>query len=470
MTTVNSDIRVLPSVRAALDDAARQIAKGAGASSGARQLTLNEVIAQLKSRRSGDSARAEVFTSVKEAPELTAPSARAMALAMRGAEPEQTDRAVARTYGAGVGRAKDASAAGAQQETLDPATLRGAAALRFWIAKIQDTVDSTTQAQLENTLTLFQDQNKAQRAFHDKTSEEIQNKEAAAQKASETMGCLSKIVAGIVVGVSVAAAAFSGGASLALAGVGLAMMAADAIAEKVTGQSITGRLIAPLIEKVFSPMAKALGDSIAKILKKLNVGDDVADMIGAVAGVLAAAVVVVAGVVITKSANLGKFAGKLAEPLMRSMGKMMPKLISNVSSKLSGAFAKALGQADKFSNALARNATRLTSKVGLGSAELATQQATRVGIVAQGVTSTADAGVTAWTGITRNQIEQAGAELTVLLADMDSLRRIMDMGVDLWQQQTTRLQSLEKVASDAMQFEQNTNLFVLGNARRAAAF
>lgn len=499
MTTITgAEGRILRAAQTALSEAATQFKSDPAAvgNQAARTLSLDEVVGQLKIRRDSQSDRSVLPANAMDIPELTPPSARAMLLAANGAAsaPTATTNGAGRSVQAGgksgpmpaakfaaettASRSRPAatpSAAAAaavsqsQADSVEPPNFQGAAALRYWIAEIQQQVDSTTEAQLIDTLERFKKSNKAQREFQEKKAEEVQKKEEAAQKASQIMGCLAKIVGAVVVAASVVSAAFTGGSSLILAGLGLALMAADAIAEKVTGESITGRLLSPLIQKVFAPLAKLMGDVIASVLKKLNVSDDIADLVGAISGAIAAAIAVVAVAILTKSAQIGKFVGKLVAPLMKSVAKMMPKVISTVASKLSSVMAKLMAKADGLSNTLTRNSTRLLQKVGMGTAEAASMQATRAALVGGAVNGTAQAGFTGWMAFNSNEIEKAGAELTVLFADMDQLRRGLDLSVTHWQEQLSRTASLDKIASDAMQSAQNTQLFILGNTRRAAA-
>lgn len=499
MTTITgAEGRILRAAQAALSEAAAQFTgdPAAAGTPAPRVLSLDEVVGQLKVRRDSQSDRMVLPANAMDIPELTPPSVRATLLAANGAAnaPDAMTAGTVRPNQAGGTKAGPAAGelaaettAGRSRASTSPSAraaaavsqaqfsetestkFQGAAALRYWIAHIQKQVDNTTEAQLIDTLDRFKESNKAQREFQEKKAEEVQKKEEAAQKASQIMGCLAKIVGAVVVAASVVSAAFTGGSSLILAGLGLALMAADAIAEKVTGESITGRLLSPLIQKVFAPLAKLMGDAIASVLKKLNVSDDIADLVGAISGAIAAAIAVVAVAILAKSAQIGKYVGKLVTPLMNSVGKMMPKVISTVASKLSSVMAKVMAKADGVSNALTRNSTRLLQKVGMGTAEAASLQATRAALVGGALNGTAQAGFSGWMGFNSNEIEKAGAELTVLFADMDQLRRGLDLSVTHWQEQLSRTASLDKIASDAMQSAQNTQLFILGNTRRAAA-
>ncbi|WP_175648885.1 type III secretion system translocon subunit SctE, partial [Burkholderia pseudomallei] len=60
-------------------------------------------------------------------------------------------------------------------------------------------------------------------------SDEYQAQAKKAEEMQKTMGCIGKIVGWVITAVSFAAAAFTGGASLALAAVGLALAVGDEI-------------------------------------------------------------------------------------------------------------------------------------------------------------------------------------------------------------------------------------------------
>jgi len=438
MTSVALDKSILLSAQRALHDVARQFQDKPTEPGQTRSLSYSEVVAQLKSRQDGGASASVLAASIQGAPEITPPV---------------------------VGAQKPTSAA---EDEFDPTKLSGAAAIRYWVALVQEKVESATDEQLVKTMQRFSEAKKTQQDLAIKEEGEAIAKEEAAQRASELMGCISKIVGAVIVAASVVSSLVTGGSSLVFAGIGLALMAADYIAEAATGESLTGRLISPLMEHIFSPMAKAMGDVIANALKGLGVDSDIADTIGAVAGAVAVAIVVVAAAVVAKSANLGKLAGKMAAPMMKSAAKMMPKIISNVSSKLTAVMSKAAAKADAIRNTITRNLSRITEKIGLGTAELASAQASRVALVAGGVNGTAQAGHGAWQGINANQLAQLSAALTERLGEHDGLTRMMDMAVDFWKQQSSQKSALEQLATDSMQSSQNAQLFVLNNARNAA--
>lgn len=428
---------------------------GKGGISQTRKLPLGDVVAELQARRNASPAGLAGLALPNERPELTPPTSEALA---RAVSEEDEGPGAPR----GPGKSDEGASLGEKGDGFDPKTLRGAIRLRFLIDQLQEKVDENTESQLVSTLERFKEQNKAQRAFHAKKSAEIQEKEAAARKAQEVMGCIGKIVGGIIAGIAIGSALITGGSSLVLAGIGLGLMAADAVAEKLTGESLTGRLLNPLIEKVFTPMAQLIGNAIADVLKKLDVDADVADTIGAVAGAVAAAVAVIAAAVAAKALPIGKAMQAVTRPLTRSIAKMMPKLISGVTSKLSSAFASGMS---KVSNAVSRTVTKLSGKLGITNAQVVGLQGSRVAIVAEALDASAKAGVTGWVGVTNNQVAQASAEITERLADKEVLQTYVQTAVDSWRQSATWLEGLGHRATNAVEDEQELQRHILARTR-----
>ncbi|AJC21259.1 hypothetical protein RO07_13580 [Pandoraea pulmonicola] len=417
-----------------------------------RKLPLGDVVAELQARRNSSAAGLTGLAVPDERPELTPPTSEAL----KQAAPEEDEGPGAPRGGGKSGESVSLGDAGEAFEQKLTGTIR----LQYLLDQLREAVDKNTEENLVSSLEQFKEKNKAQRAFHAKKSEEIQQKEAAARKAQEVMGCIGKIVGGIITGIAIGSALITGGASLALAGIGLGLMAADALAEKLTGESLTGRLLSPLIEKVFTPLAQLIGGAIADVLKKLDVDAELADTIGAVAGAVAAAVAVIAAAVVAKSLPIGKAIQAAIRPLTKSIGKMIPKLVSSASSKLSSAFASGMG---KVNSAVSRTVTKLSGKVGITNAQVASLQASRVAIAGGAVESSARAGVTAYVGVTQNQVAQANAEITERLADNEVFHKTVQMAVDMWRQNQTWVEGLGNRATEALQAQDEANMEILGN-------
>lgn len=91
-----------------------------------------------------------------------------------------------------------------------------------------------------------------------------------AEELNRTMGCIGKILGAVLTVISVVAAAFTGGASLALAAIGVALMVADEVVKATTGVSFMEEALKPLMDKVLKPLMDLLGKAITKALESMG--------------------------------------------------------------------------------------------------------------------------------------------------------------------------------------------------------
>jgi len=410
-----------------------------GIAASTRNVSLDDVVARLKSTPNEDS-RSEVLrmAGAQAVPRLRTP--------------EKPD-AIIETKG------KDVTVAA----NKTPDGLEGAAALSYWIAKIQKVVSDTSDQQLVDSMDRFKKQNAVQRKSFEKQAEEAQKKEDAAALASDIIGCAGKVLGGLLVGISVISSVFTGGASLVLAGVGLALLAADTIAEVATGESLTGRLISPLMESVFSPLVNAIGGVVSGVLQKFGVSEDIAKIVGAALGAAMAVLAVIAIAVAAKSSAASNLVGKMTGPLMRGVTKAIPQMLKSMTSAV-GSGANAL------SRSASNSATKLASKVGITAfnPKVFALQAQYVALSGSAVGGAGQAGAAAWLGVNARQLSEIQAEIVRLLTSMSQVERIVDVAVKQWQSQQAWALTLQKSASDAMQLDHQTGLFALKNARRVA--
>ncbi|WP_213990330.1 type III secretion system translocon subunit SctE [Sodalis sp. dw_96] len=190
---------------------------------------------------------------------------------------------------------------------------------------------------------------RAQKLNADKHAEQVRKQEAL----NKAMGCIGKILGGLITLVSVIGAIFTGGASLAFAAVGLALMAADAIGKAITGVSFMEKALSPLMENIIKPIVDALSKGIAKMLERLGVDSATANMIGGIVGTLIAAALIIAVVIVGRAA-----AGKVAATVL---GKMVIEALKDLIPAL-------LKSALTSVNTMVRNAVkRILEKVGLAS-------------------------------------------------------------------------------------------------------
>lgn len=420
-----------------------------------RKPLLGQVAAELQAARNSRPARQWASVMQGERPELTPPTLEAMKQAM-----SYEDQPGAPRSGPESINGMPFGDAGAIDKTLT-----GSVRWRLLMNLLDEKLGAAAAEELKSETKRFTETKQSEQKSLQKRSEELQAKEEAARKAQEVMGCLGKIIGGAIAAISIGSALITGGASLVLAGIALGVMAADAITEELTGESLTGRLLNPIMEKVFSPMAKLIGNAIADVLKKIGVNSDLADTIGAIAGAVAAAIAIVAAAVVAKSLPIGKAIQSMSRPLIKSMGKMMPKLISGAGSKLSSALASGAG---KVSSSVSQAATKLGGKVGITNAKVAALQASRFAVVAGGVDAVGQAGVTGWVGLTNYQNAQIEAEMTLVLAQSPIMNRMLETSVEHWQATMQMLGNVANQLTDRIQSEQEVSLRILANTRKTA--
>ena len=418
----------------------------------ASDVAFDDVVARL-SKQAGTSPRGEVLETMAKgaAPRLRKPNAT-----------PSVDR----------GRVLSSTAGLAVHSPV--ARLEGAAALAYWVAKIQKVVSETSDQQLVDSMERFKKTNAIQRASFEKQAEEAQKKEETAAVVAEVMGCVGKILGGLLVAASVVSAVFSGGTSLILAGVGLALMAADSITEAATGESLSGRLIAPLIDAVFKPLVEMFAGVISDVLQKFGVSEDISRIVGAALGAILAVMAVIALAFVAKSSAASNAIGKITGPLMKSVTKAMPQMLKSMGTRSVAFLTSVASRATQGANAVSKlagsSAQKLLSKVGVGSFNpRLVSLYLQVGAVGAGTLRGAgEAGTSAWLGLNEKQLSEIQAELIRLLTSMPQLEQIMETAVGEWKKQQSRMVGLQASASDAMEVDQQTNAFVLRNARRMA--
>lgn len=178
-----------------------------------------------------------------------------------------------------------------------------------------------------------------------------QEQELAKQQAiSKGVNCAMKIVGALIAVVSVVGAVFTGGASLVLAGAAVALMVADKITEKVTGTSLTARVMKPLMEHVLKPLMDVLSKAIGGMLEKMGVDKDTAAMVGNIIGSVIGAVMLAVGVAVAatvaKSA-VEKIGSALSKMMGETISKLLPDVLKKVGSGIGSSFGKIAQAADR---------------------------------------------------------------------------------------------------------------------------
>lgn len=225
-----------------------------------------------------------------------------------------------------------------------------AARLQELLGMLNQVIATNSELKLQNEVAFAQKMLKARETENMRRSQEYQDQVEKARAAEKKMGCIGKIVGWAITVIAVVAAPFSGGASLALAAVGLAL----AIAEEVTGKSILGKVFEPVIQ-LLQKFAELLTSLVMDVLKGVGAiteeqAKKVASIVAAVMTAVLMVAMMVAAAVLGGSSAASKFAGKISEVVLKQVSRAVPQILKTTarsvaqsSTKLTGAMARKLG-------------------------------------------------------------------------------------------------------------------------------
>ncbi|MFI8718503.1 type III secretion system translocon subunit SctE [Stenotrophomonas sp. NPDC077464] len=226
-----------------------------------------------------------------------------------------------------------------------------AAMLGELLAVLQEIIGKANDAKLEADTRLVQEVLRLREAENLRRSQEYQDELAKAEAAQKKMGCIGKIIGWVVTAVAVVAAPFTGGASMVLAGVGLAL----AIGEEL-GLNVMGKIMEPIMKLVME-LVKQVGNIIGDVLTSLGVSSAFVDKIKDVLGVIAVAAMIIAAVVLTK-----RVAGTVAvQQLAKAVTRAVSEAISKALPQMIKAAARSVSQTvDDVARSLSQTVAKLT--------------------------------------------------------------------------------------------------------------
>ncbi|MFJ4454746.1 type III secretion system translocon subunit SctE [Pseudomonas sp. NPDC089392] len=252
--------------------------------------------------------------------------------------------------------------------------LNAAATMVLLMARFAELMGESAENKIEAEQELFRSMQAARQEYMEKKSEEYLEQVRKAEAASKTAGCIGKVLGAVLTVVSVVGAAFTGGASLALAAVGVGLMAADMLVKELTGVSFMEKAMKPLMDNILGPMIQAIGKGITDILKKAGVDAASAEMAGMIMGAIVGAVAMVAVLVVV--AVVGKSAaGRVASAMGNMFGKlankMAPQMLKQAARAVSNGFSSVMTKArtsiglKSDANSLGMYASRLAASVAV---------------------------------------------------------------------------------------------------------
>ncbi|AJC22358.1 type III secretion system translocon subunit SctE [Pandoraea pulmonicola] len=204
---------------------------------------------------------------------------------------------------------------------VDRERLSGEARLTKILGELSALMSKGSVQELETQQKLFNEMQARRQEAMRRKSDEYQEQVRKAEEMQRTMGCIGKILGWVITAVGVAAAAFTGGASLALAAVGLALVVGDQVIKAATGFSFMDKLLQPVMD-ILKPLMNRVSDAIASVLEACGVNSETAQLVGSILGAVVTGVALVAAAVLGVTlvrAVAQRVADAIASQLTRSL-------------------------------------------------------------------------------------------------------------------------------------------------------
>lgn len=200
------------------------------------------------------------------------------------------------------------------------------------MAVLSNLIGKNSEENLKRNQDVYQKMQEARQKEIEKQMEEQQKNIEEATALQKKMSNISRIFGAVITAIGIVSALFSGGAGIAIAIIGLGLMAADKITQVTTGVSFMEQAMKPLMTKILQPLMSLIGDAITKsLIEDQHMDPAKAKMIGAILGaVLAVAVLVVSAIAGVKIA--GKILPKLFPQLIKNLFEGMHKLGEKIGS------------------------------------------------------------------------------------------------------------------------------------------
>lgn len=341
----------------------------------------------------------------------------------------------------------------------DEKALTNAALLSELLAMLQEIIGKANDAKLEADTILVQQVLKLREAENLRRSQEYQEEVAKAEAAQKKMGCIGKIIGWVVTVVAVVAAPFTGGASMALAGIGLAL----AIGEEL-GLNIMGKIMEPIMKLVME-LVKAVGNVMGDVLTKLGVSSAFADKIKDVLGVIAVAAMIIAAVVLTKrvagTVAVQQLAKAVTRAVSEAISKALPQMLKTAARSVAQTaddVAKAISKTA--SKAIGANADNMATRAGYAMKASHTLQFANQTSQGIGAIVIADMYV---------NISKLMAEIELGLADSQIFRDLLQKLLEYFMQTNNLVADLFQQMTNAHESEYETAQFVTSHIRGSAA-
>ncbi|AXE33377.1 type III secretion system translocon subunit SctE [Chromobacterium phragmitis] len=338
------------------------------------------------------------------------------------------------------------------------AHLSNIATLTYLMAQFSKLVGENSEKSLQNDLELFQAMQESRQKEMDKKSSEYQEEVRKSEELNRVMGCVGKILGALLTVVSVVAAAFTGGASLALAAVGVALMVADQVGKAITGVSFMEEAMKPLMEKVIQPLMELISKGLTKALEAFGMDKAKAEKVGAIMGAIVSAIAMIVVVVVVAVVGKGA-AAKLGNALARVIGDAIKKLMPKVLKQLADGVGKSIGKT------FVQGMQRLGLRTDELSRQMTANTLNKVALGIGAVNTGAQVGGNVSQGVFMKNASDAIAEFTLARAFSEQIEQWLKQAVEAFGSTQKITQQLTSAMSDAMQQNAEASRFVLRHSQ-----
>lgn len=355
----------------------------------------------------------------------------------------------------------------AKAEALDPNLIAGdlqrnnGSASRdgvdYLLALLQDLIAENNLRKFTKETEFVQAAMRAREADNTRRAEEYQREKEKAEEAQKKMGCIGKVIGWVLTVAAVVAAPFTGGASMAIAAIGVGL----AIGQEF-GFDPLGKVLEPVMKLVME-LVQEVAAVISTVLKAVGVDAALVDKIKDVLAMIAVAAMVVAIAIVSK-----KVAGTVA---VQAITKAVTKAVTEAVSKALPNILKAAAHTVKDSvDDVARKISEVAAKaIKSDTSTLATRagQATKAvhGLqlgnqVSQGIGNVVIAEM-------QLDVAKLKAALSTGLLDSQLLRELLQKILEQMLQANDLVESLFRQSSSARAHRDDTAKFITARIGRA---
>lgn len=332
------------------------------------------------------------------------------------------------------------------------------------MAMFIEIVGKNNEEGLQNDLALFNALQEGRQAEMEKKSAEFREETRKAEETNRIMGCIGKVLGALLTIVSVVAAVFTGGASLALAAVGLAVMVADEIVKAATGVSFIQQALNPIMEHVLKPLMELIGKAITKALEGLGVDKKTAEMAGSIVGAIVAAIAMVVVIVVVAVVGKGA-AAKLGSALSKMMGETIKKLVPNVLKQLAQNGNKLFTRMQRITSGLGNVGSKMGLQTNALSKELVGNTLNKVALGIEVTNTAAQSAGGVAEGVFIKNASEALADFTLARFAMDQIQQWLKQSVEIFGENQKVTAELQKVMYSAVQQNADASRFILRQSR-----